>query len=97
MKPTTPAEINDVVARFARIALKGVAQWINVEPLAGSKETECFDNVEKAIGAHGGKAIMGWIVWEKPGVWLEAEHHAVWAQSARSCDFGQVEERTLNA
>jgi hypothetical protein len=84
MKPTAPAQINDVVARFARIALKGVAQWIDVEPLAGSKETECFDNVDKAIGPNGGKAIMGWIVWEKPGMWLEAEHHAIWEQADRT-------------
>jgi hypothetical protein len=80
MKLTVPAEINNLVVRFARVALKGVAQWIDVEPLEESKEAECFDNVGKAIRANGGKAIMGWIVWEKQGVWLEAEHHAVWEQ-----------------
>lgn len=81
MSPIAPAEIDDVVTRFARIALKGVAQWIDVEPLEGSKQTECFDNVDSAIRVHGGKAVMGWIVWEKPGVWLEAEHHAIWEQA----------------
>lgn len=30
------------------------------------------------------------------GAWLNC-YRAYWAQSARSCDFGQVEERTLNA
>jgi hypothetical protein len=81
MKPTAPAEINDLVVRFARVALKGVAQWIDVEPLESSKEDECFDNVDLEIRVNGGKAIMGWIVREKPDVWLEAEHHAVWEQA----------------
>jgi len=80
MKPIAPAQINDQVVRFARIALNGVPEWIQVEPLEGSMQTECFDNVDRAIRAHGGKAIMGWIIWEKPGVWLEAEHHAIWEQ-----------------
>ena len=33
------------------------------------------------------------------GMDLDADEHALFdmAQSARSCDFGQVEERTLNA
>ena len=31
------------------------------------------------------------------GMALTIEDHAMLAQSARSCDFGQVEERTLNA
>ena len=82
MKPTAPADINNLVVRFARVALNGVAQWIDVDPLEGSKEGECFDNVDMAIRANGGRAIMGWIVREKPGVWLEAEHHAVWEQAA---------------
>ncbi len=80
MKPIAPAHIDDQVIRFARVALKGVPEWIKVEPLEGSMQTECFDNVDRAIRAHGGKAIMGWIIWEKPGVWLEAEHHAIWEQ-----------------
>jgi len=80
MKPIVPAQIDDQVTRFARIALKGVPEWIEVEPLERSIQTECFDNVDQAIRADGGKAIMGWIIWEKPGAWLEAEHHAIWQQ-----------------
>lgn len=80
MKPIAPAQIDEQVIRFARIALKGVPEWIEVEPLEGSMQTECFDNVDRAIRNHGGKAIMGWIIWEKPGVWLEAEDHAIWEQ-----------------
>lgn len=80
MKQIAPAQIDDRVIRFARTALKGVPEWIEVEPLEGSIHVECFDNVDRAIRDHGGKAIMGWIIWEKPGVWLEAEHHAIWEQ-----------------
>lgn len=32
MKPIAPAQINDQVVRFARIALKGVPEWIQVDP-----------------------------------------------------------------
>ncbi|MBO9726693.1 MAG: hypothetical protein J7530_20170 [Novosphingobium sp.] len=80
MKLIVPPQIDDQVIRFARIALKGVPEWVEVEPLEGSLQTECFDNVDRAIRTHGGKAIMGWIIWEKPGAWLEAEHHAIWEQ-----------------
>ena len=39
---------------------------------------DCFPVVEAYVGAHGGQSVIGWQLWEWPGLYLEAEFHAVW-------------------
>jgi hypothetical protein len=47
-------------------------------PLADKPLTECFSIVDDYIALHGGEAVIGWAIWEVPGVYIEAEFHTVW-------------------
>lgn len=48
------------------------------QPLAGKPMLECFSIVPEHVIAEGGKQLIGWAIWETPGVFIEAEFHAVW-------------------
>ncbi len=37
-------------------------------------------NVRRKIEASGGSLQTGWALWERPGLYLEAEHHAVFSR-----------------
>jgi hypothetical protein len=39
---------------------------------------DCFNNVRRLTESEGGDIQFGWAIWEWPGVFLEAEHHAVY-------------------
>ena len=41
--------------------------------------SDCFFNVRRRIGREGGSIRFGWALWEWPRVFIEAEHHAVFA------------------
>lgn len=43
-----------------------------------SKEYRCFQDVGAQVREGGGKVVLGWIVWEWPGVMAEVHVHAVW-------------------
>lgn len=47
-------------------------------PQIQSPSNECFALVDEKIEESGGKQVIGWAIWEKPGVFIEAEFHAVW-------------------
>lgn len=51
---------------------------IPCRPPAGAIENDCFLNVQKHVEQHGGELVIGWALWEYPGVFAEAEFHAVW-------------------
>lgn len=76
MTITTPLAITPEIIRIAGNGRMPV--WIDVDPRVGSMRAECFENVARAVEAEGGLAVMGWIIWQREGVWVEAEHHAVW-------------------
>lgn len=38
----------------------------------------CFDNVAERVREKGGSIAYGWAIWHMPGLYFEAEHHAVW-------------------
>jgi hypothetical protein len=44
----------------------------------GKPMHECFLVVDEQIRSHGGNSVTGWAIWELPGVFVEAEYHAVW-------------------
>ena len=37
----------------------------------------CYVNVAAFCQRNGGEIQFGWIIWELPGIYLTAEHHAV--------------------
>ncbi len=53
---------------------------VECSPAQGSAENECFELVRAKVQEFGGDQIFGWAVWEKPGVFIEAEFHSVWKQ-----------------
>jgi len=55
-----------------------MALQIPSNPFTGAVENDCFLNVQKQIERAGGEQVIGWALWEYPGVFAEAEFHAVW-------------------
>jgi hypothetical protein len=41
----------------------------------------CFQNVQRRVHAAGGRIQFGWAIWERQNVYIEAEHHSVYASS----------------
>lgn len=69
------------VQSFCERVVSGcVPVTVDCRPIAGHSINECFPIVEQQVVAHGGQQLTGWAVWEVPGVFIEAEFHAVWRQ-----------------
>lgn len=76
---TTPTEIGKHVRRLcARIGVTSDAVRLPVCRDARAVPNECFANVARKIAAEGGSIQYGWLIWEWPHVFIEAEFHAVW-------------------
>ena len=58
---------------------------IKCAPVFGKPENECFPIVEEYITSHGGELVIGWAIWERPKVFIEAEFHAVWRSDSGEC------------
>ena len=52
-----------------------------VEPVEGAAENACIEVVDRLVAERGGERILGWALWEWPGVWIEGEFHAIWKRS----------------
>lgn len=77
--PVTPAEIGPALAALCEEIAPGVAPfYVEVAPVPGAPANECFPLVEEHVGQHGGTRVIGWSLWEMPGLFVEAEFHAVW-------------------
>lgn len=57
-------------------------QYITVHPIKDASLQECFSIVDHYISKHGGERVLGWCLWESPGLFIEAEFHAVWKSSS---------------
>lgn len=51
-------------------------------PLIGRPFNDCFNVVSEQVASKGGNQAIGWAIWELPGVFIEAEFHAVWQTPA---------------
>ncbi len=56
-------------------------EYIAITPAPGCEPKDCFNCVRQKVGQAGGRIQYGWAIWEWPGVYVEAEHHAVWEPS----------------
>lgn len=82
MDHTTPSSINENVLNLCReIDSSTTPVFVDVILSKDSKHQECFDNVKKHIKKFGGGIEYGWIIWETPKTFIEAEFHAVWVDS----------------
>jgi hypothetical protein len=75
--PTDP-HVKDFCRRVVTDA-KPLLLPIVAEP--GAEPLDCFNNVRRKVAKEGGRVVYGWAVWEWPGVYIEAEHHAVYEPS----------------
>jgi SEC-C motif len=82
-KTTTPAVISEEIASLCRkLDANQEPRYIPVKPWNGGRIDNCFYNVEDKIAADGGLVQYGWTIWEKRGLLIEAEFHAVWVSPA---------------
>lgn len=80
---TTPVEISAAITKLcASLVPQTPPNFISVEPLAGLPLNECFATVDEKILQSGGTKQHGWMIWEWPGIMIEAEFHAVWRSPA---------------
>ena len=76
---TVPPIHAEYVAAFAHEVVSGVSPIaVPHRPRLDRPMRECFPIVEEQIAAEGGTMVTGWALWEWPGVFIEAEFHAVW-------------------
>lgn len=73
-QPTAP----HVIEFCRRIRADSRPVLLPITPEADSAQLDCFHNVRKKVVQAGGKLVTGWAIWEWPGVYIEAEHHAVY-------------------
>ncbi len=77
--PVTPAEISPALKNLCEEILpNSVPIYVDVSPLEGVSQNDCFPHVQHQIDLHGGEMLIGWALWEMPGLFVEAEFHCVW-------------------
>lgn len=76
---TTPARITTHIHKLCRrLGLGWKPQFVPVLERNDSGFRDCFNDVQRHIAENGGSIVYGWLLWEWPGILVEAEFHAVW-------------------
>lgn len=95
----TPRRITPEILDFCATLDAGASPvYMPVTPEPFSLIAKCYMNVIKACELAGGTPHLGWLIWEMPGVFLTAEHHAVVEREGLLHDFtpqGHGEARVL--
>lgn len=74
-----PVIPSTAVRKFCEAISPGVSLvHVPIRPVTGAVAGECFKNVKAMFERFGGSLLLGWSVVEWPGVFAEAEFHAVW-------------------
>ena len=80
MKFGTPKSITTPIVDLCRTLNPASAPvYLPIQPAPNAAPLDCFVNVRRAVGSGGGQIQYGWAIWEWPNVYVEAEHHAVYA------------------
>ncbi|RUV04201.1 MULTISPECIES: SEC-C domain-containing protein [unclassified Mesorhizobium] len=67
------------VAKFCRgISVERPPVLLRISPDDDSAPLDCFTNARRKVARSGGRIVLGWAIWEWPGLYIEAEHHAVY-------------------
>jgi hypothetical protein len=82
MIDTLPAELTPALLAFCRTISAQLPQFIASTPAADAVPAYCFENAANAVRRGGGHIAYGWAIWQTPGLYFEAEHHAVWCDTA---------------
>ena len=73
---TTPVALSKTVLDFCReVAPSSTPVYLPVRPFRGAKPLDAFDNADRFTRLSGGKPQTGWLIWEWPDAFIEAEHH----------------------
>lgn len=79
MRTVTPALPSEPITKLcADISTDQVPVYVDVIRDTGAAINECFQNVSRKVASDGGSMVIGWSIWETPGLFVEAEFHAVW-------------------
>ncbi len=82
MEETTPKEINKNILEFCNlIDPTKKPLFLDLFDVDDYILGECYGTVENHIKNNGGKIQYGWIIWEIPDIFLDAEFHAVWVNN----------------
>lgn len=68
----------DISALCADINPAETPRFVPYRPDPRCQPQECYNNVRRRVDEAGGEYVVGWAIWERPELWVEAEHHAVW-------------------
>lgn len=76
------------VAVFCQEVVPGAAAVsVPCAPDQRALQMDCFETVDQRVREEGGSRVLGWAVWEVPGVLIEAEFHAVWSHPVNGALF----------
>ncbi|WP_147461888.1 MULTISPECIES: SEC-C metal-binding domain-containing protein [Pseudomonas syringae group] len=78
MNTVAPVGLQQRIRDFCKRISSDQPLLLSVKPESFSRIAECFDNVASKIEKEGGEVVYGWLIWDWPEVFTEAEFHAVW-------------------
>ncbi|MHC8348670.1 hypothetical protein ACYZT7_04655 [Pseudomonas sp. RT4P38] len=78
MNTVAPVGLQQRILDFCKTISAEQPVVLNVTPKPFSQVSECFSNVATQVEKEGGEAVHGWLIWDWPAVFTEAEFHAVW-------------------
>jgi hypothetical protein len=76
---TTPTALTPKIAEFCRSVVPDQpAAFIPVQPADGAERDRSLENVARYAAQFAGTTVLGWRIWERPGINLHAAFYAVW-------------------
>jgi hypothetical protein len=76
----SPSIHDTEVLRFCKAISTTPPILVDVTPLPGCELLDCHNNVDSMVARFGGNELKGWHITIWPGVFVEAECHAVWVK-----------------
>jgi hypothetical protein len=75
---TGPRSLTPALLEFCAAIAPAEPVFVPSVPIKGALTSFCFENVAQKVREKGGSVAYGWAIWHRPGLYFEAEHHAVW-------------------
>lgn len=60
------------------LSMLGVGEAVAIKRPGVYPYMACYWNVSKVVAKQGGEMVLGWMLMERPGLYVEAMHHGVW-------------------
>lgn len=89
-RPTTPKNLSSdsVKSLKLKVGLSEDVFFVEVIPEPDTDFNDCHLIVARKVLSHGGRVVHGWLIWEKPGSFIEAVFHSIWeAPSGKLMDI----------